>query len=200
MSKFYLGDVRVRTSNRKQGRLGQQPGAEVDRSNTTFDGKLPTSERNGGRATRSKPSRATRVLLAQRLQDIRQKKGLSQSDISGRMALRKAYISRVENAEHMPPLRILQRWARVLEVPLYQFFYDGKTPLEQLRLFQLQTTTEAAANGSQDRYLHKLRRVLARLSESHRKLLLEMAHTIHRRGSRRLSPRQRQVIRRAIAG
>jgi transcriptional regulator with XRE-family HTH domain len=139
------------------------------------------------------------VLLAQRLQDIREEKGLSQSDISGRMALRKAYISRVENAEHMPSLRILQRWARVLHVPLYRFFYDGKTPLEQLRIFQLQTTAESASNGSHDRYLRELPRLLSRLSESNRKLLLEMAQTIRRRGPRRLSPGQRQIIPRAIA-
>ncbi len=198
MSEFFLRNVRAGACRGKHSRCEQQSSAEMQRSGKTFK-KLRTSNGNGARETQFRPSRATSLLLAQRLRDIREEKGLSQSDISGRMALRRTYISRVENAEHMPALRILQRWARALEVPLYQLFYDGKTPLVQLRLFQLEATTESSANSTHDPYFHKLQRLLPRLSESNRKLLLELAQTIRGRGPRGPSLGHRRVIPRAIA-
>jgi len=199
MSKFLLGDVRARICGKKHGRHEQQPGLEMGRSGTTFR-KLPRSDRKGGSATRYGPSRATSALLARRLRDIREEKGLSQSDVGRLMALRRAYISRVEGAKHMPPLRILQRWAHVLRVPLYQLFYDGKTPLEQLGVSELQTTAQVAANRSVDRHFRELWQLLPRLSESNRKLLLEMAQTVHRRGPRGVSLERREIIPRAVAG
>lgn len=199
MSKFLVGDVRAKIGRRKHVRHEQQPGPEMNRSGAT-SGKLPRSDRNGGSAARYGPSRATRALLARRLQDIREQKGLSQSDVSSLMAIRRAYISRVEDAKHTPTLRILHRWASVLGVPLYQFFYDGKTPHEQLRVSELQTTAEVAANGSHDRYFRELWRLLPRLGESNRRLLLQMAQTIYRRKPRGVSLGRREAMPRAIAG
>jgi transcriptional regulator with XRE-family HTH domain len=137
------------------------------------------------------------------LREVREEKGLSESDISGRLALRRAYISRGENAENVPPIRILQRWARVLEVPLYELLYDGKTPPEPLPVSGKETIDAVAVDGSRERYFNTLRRLLPRLKESDRKLLLLMAQTIHRRRSSRRPPgfsrRQPQVVPRAVA-
>jgi transcriptional regulator with XRE-family HTH domain len=199
MSKFLQGHVCAKIGSKNPSRQEQRADEKICSPGPTFR-KFAKSDQDCDRATPSKPSRATRMLLARRLREIREEKGLSQSDVSRFVSLRKAYISRVEDAEHIPPLRILQRWARALEVPLYQFFYDGKTRPQQLHVSELQKAAEVATNGSHDRYLREIRRLLPRLSEPNRTLLLEMAQTIHRRGPRRplLSPRQ--AISRAIAG
>lgn len=197
MSRFLLG-MRTRTRDRRHGWRHRKHRAYTHRPRTAF-AKLPAANGNGnGSEAHRKPSRATRVLLAQRLREIRERKGLSQGDISRLMVVRRAYISRVESAEHMPPLRILQRWARVLEVPLYQLFYGGKTPPERLQILTPEVTTLAAANGSHGRYFGELGRLLRRLTESERKFLLEMAEAIHRRRSRGVFFAQRKSVSRAI--
>ncbi len=201
MPGFILGDGREKACHRKLVRRKQQCRTEMRRSGAAF-AKLPTFSRNGGRATQCRASRATRELLAQRLRAIRKEKGLSQDEISGRMALRRSYLSRVENGQHMPTLRILEKWAHVLEVPVYQLFYGGKTLPELLCRSEPENTYEVSVNGSADRYFNKLRRLLPRLKGSYRKLLLEMAQTIYTRGRPRqlrgLSPRQRQVVPEAV--
>lgn len=181
MPELFLGDGRQKAHDRKDRQREEQRGAEMRRA-----------------------SRATRMLLAHRLRAIREKKGLSQSDISSRMALRNGYVARVENGQFMPRLRILERWAHVLEVPLYQFFYDGKTPPEPLRVSKQETFYEVAVDGSQERYFNQLRQLLPRMNKSKRVLLLEMAQTIYirrRHGpARGLLPAQRQVVPKAMTG
>lgn len=181
MPGFFLGNGREKVRNGKHGAREQQGGAEARRS-----------------------SRATRALLARRLRAIRKGKGLSQGDISSRMALRREYISRAENGQLMPRLRILERWAHALEVPLYRLFYEGKTPPESLLFSRQETQYEAAVDGSPERYFNKLRRLLPRLNKSKRMLLLEMAQTIYTRRrppqSRGLSPVQRQVAPKTMTG
>jgi transcriptional regulator with XRE-family HTH domain len=200
MSKPLLGNVRARTPDRNQHQRQHQPDAKIRRPGMAV-GKLLTPLRNRKSAAQYRPSRATRVLLARRLRNIREEKALSQSDIGRLTALRTTYISRVESAQHMPPLRILQRWARALRVPLYQFFYDGKIPLKQLRISELQAATDPTGNGTHERYFHELRRLLSGLSESNRKFLLEVAHIIHRRdfGARSLPLGRHPSAPRAIA-
>ena len=198
MSKFLMVNVPAKTLNRKHDWQNQKSPADLRQSAKTPFGKPLASNHNGGRRG-AKPSRATRILLARRLREIRERKGLSQGDISRVMAVRRAYISRVESAGHVPPLPMLQRWARVLEVPLYQFFYGGKTPPEQLQMVEPELTTEVAANGSHDRYFRELWRLLPRLTEPNRKFLLEMAEAVHRRRPRRLLFAQPRAVPRAIS-
>jgi transcriptional regulator with XRE-family HTH domain len=37
-------------------------------------------------------------------------------------------VSRVENAHTVPGVETLEKFARALEVPMYQLFYDGEEP------------------------------------------------------------------------
>ena len=65
------------------------------------------------------------MIIGDRLRTIREQKKLSQGDIEHRCGLLRCYISRVENGHTIPNVETLEKWARALEVPLYQLFYDG---------------------------------------------------------------------------
>lgn len=66
--------------------------------------------------------------IADRLRDLREAKNRSQGDVEKRTGLLRCYISRVENGHTVPAIETLEKFARALEVPLYQLFYDGGTP------------------------------------------------------------------------
>ncbi len=70
------------------------------------------------RATRSK---LFRMLIGQRLRDIREAKNLSQDDIERATGLARTYISRVENGHTVPSLETLEKWARALGMALSAF-------------------------------------------------------------------------------
>jgi len=62
------------------------------------------------------------VLIGQKLREIRGSKNLSQGDIEQRTGLIRCYTSRVENGHTVPSNQTLEKYARALEVPLYQLF------------------------------------------------------------------------------
>jgi transcriptional regulator with XRE-family HTH domain len=66
------------------------------------------------------------VLIGDRIRAIREAKGLSQGDIEKRSGLRAPYVSRVEHGHTEPSVATLERFARALEVSLFQLFYEGK--------------------------------------------------------------------------
>jgi transcriptional regulator with XRE-family HTH domain len=68
------------------------------------------------------------MLIGQRLREIRESKNLSQGDIKQRTGLIRCYTSRVENGHTVPAIETLEKYARALEVPMYQLFYDGDKP------------------------------------------------------------------------
>src|SRR5713101_9258641 len=68
------------------------------------------------------------MLIGERLRQVRESKKLSQGDIEHRTGLIRAYISRVENNHTVPAIETLEKFARALQVPLYQLFYDGDEP------------------------------------------------------------------------
>jgi transcriptional regulator with XRE-family HTH domain len=65
------------------------------------------------------------LMIGERLRMIRESKKLSQGDIEQRTGLLRCYTSRVENGHTVPSLDTLQKYAHALEIPMYQFFYDG---------------------------------------------------------------------------
>jgi transcriptional regulator with XRE-family HTH domain len=127
------------------------------------------------------------VLIGDRLRSIREDKKLSQGDIEKRTGLLRCYVSRVENGHTVPAVETIEKFARALEVPMYQLFYDGEKPAELPNLPKGKTAADIAwgATGKDARFLTKLRRLLARTAEGDRKLLLSMAQTIatHKVGS-----------------
>src|SRR5713226_858932 len=123
------------------------------------------------------------MLIGDRLRAIREAKKLSQGDIEKRSGIRRAYISRVEQGHTVPSVETLENFARALEVPLYQLFYEGEKPPKLPDLPKRLTRDETAwgSTGKQARALSKFRQLLARMSESERRLLLYMAQKMARR-------------------
>jgi len=73
--------------------------------------------------------------------------------------------------------------ARALEVPLYQLFYDGEEPPELPNLPKRKSADDIAfgTHGKEARFLNKLRRLLGRIEEPDRRLLLYMAQKMSTR-------------------
>jgi transcriptional regulator with XRE-family HTH domain len=123
------------------------------------------------------------MLIGDRLRAIRKGKNLSQGDIQKRTGLLRPYISRVECGHTIPAVETLEKFAHALEVPLYQLFYEGKEPLDLPSLPKRKTTDEIARgkSGREARLLVKFCRLLARMNEADRKLLLYTAQKMARR-------------------
>ncbi len=120
------------------------------------------------------------MLIGDRLRTVREEKKLSQGDIEKRTGLLRCYVSRVENGHTVPAVETIEKFARALEVPVYQLFYDGHKPPELPNLPKRKTAADIVwgATGKDARFLTKLRRLLARTAERDRKLLLSMAQKI----------------------
>jgi transcriptional regulator with XRE-family HTH domain len=65
------------------------------------------------------------VVIGDRLRSIRGEKKLSQGDVEKRTGLLRCYISRVENGHTVPAIETIEKFARALEVPMYQLFTTG---------------------------------------------------------------------------
>jgi transcriptional regulator with XRE-family HTH domain len=117
------------------------------------------------------------MIIGDRLRALREEKKMSQGDIEKRTGLLRCYISRVENGHTVPAIETMEKFARALEVPMYQLFYEGEEPPKLPNLPDRKTAGEIAwgSTGKNARYLMKFRRLLGRMEESNRRLLLAMA-------------------------
>jgi transcriptional regulator with XRE-family HTH domain len=68
------------------------------------------------------------MIIGDRLRVLREEKKFSQGEIEKRTGLLRCYISRVENGHTVPAVETLEKFARALEVPMYQLFYEGEEP------------------------------------------------------------------------
>jgi transcriptional regulator with XRE-family HTH domain len=121
------------------------------------------------------------MVIGRRLRQLREEKTLSQGDIEKRTGLLRCYISRVENGHTVPSLETLERLAAALEVPLYQLFYEGEEPPALPNLSARQSTEDLALSEEaekENRFFEKVRRVLGRIDEKDRQLLLYMAQKL----------------------
>jgi transcriptional regulator with XRE-family HTH domain len=118
-----------------------------------------------------------RVIISDRLRELRENKSLSQRDIEQRTGLLRCYISRVENGHTVPAIETLERLARALEVPMYKLFYEGEKPPKLPNLLKRKPTDAVAwgNSGKEAIYLHKLTKCLSKAGDADRKLLLAMA-------------------------
>jgi transcriptional regulator with XRE-family HTH domain len=64
------------------------------------------------------------MIISERLKQFREFQNLSQGDIEERTGLLRCYVSRVENGHTTPSVGTLEKFARALNVPVYQLFYD----------------------------------------------------------------------------
>jgi len=89
----------------------------------------------------------------------------------------------------VPAIETLEKLARVLEVPLYQLFYDGEEPPKLPNLLTRKSADDIVwgSNGKSSIYLHKLVRYLSKATDSDRKLILAMAQKVAGERGRRVS-------------
>lgn len=116
------------------------------------------------------------MIIGDRLRILREQKKFSQGEIEKRTGLLRCYISRVENGHTVPAVETLEKFARALEVPLYQLFYDGDEPPKMPSIPRRRAGALIWGDSGKDaRTLMKLRQLLGRADEDDRRLLLFMA-------------------------
>jgi len=116
------------------------------------------------------------MIIGDRLRALRQKKSMSQGDIEKRTGLLRCYISRVENGHTVPAVETLEKFARALEVPMYELFYDGE---KQPSVKPLKASPALWGSGGKHAQLvARFRRSLSKVKEKDRKLLLHMARKL----------------------
>jgi transcriptional regulator with XRE-family HTH domain len=115
------------------------------------------------------------MIIGERLREIREQKDLSQGDVEKKTGLLRCYISRVENGHTVPVVETLEKFARALEVPMYQLFYDGEKPPAAIPKREESVSDGWGATGKGARVLHRFRSLLKRMDESDRNLLLHLA-------------------------
>ena len=114
------------------------------------------------------------MYISERLKQFRVSQNLLQGDIEERTGLLRCYVSRVENGHTTPSIETLEKFAQALNVPLYQFFYDGEeTPKGDDQ--ETNRIEDWASFGPGQRVFRRLRHLLSRMNESDRKLLMYTA-------------------------
>jgi transcriptional regulator with XRE-family HTH domain len=121
------------------------------------------------------------MIIGDRLKSLREAKQLSQGDIETRTGLVRCYTSRVENGHTVPSLETLEKYARALEMPMYQLMFDGHEP---------PTPPGPKTNGSKgswdmspagERLMRKLNPLLAKMDQTDRELILFLAQKVAKR-------------------
>jgi transcriptional regulator with XRE-family HTH domain len=122
------------------------------------------------------------MIIGDRLRVLRELKDLSQGEIEERTGLLRCYVSRVENGHTVPAIETLEKFARALEVPMYQLFYDGEEPYSLPASPNRRTSANNAwgSRGKDALVLANFRRLLGRMNANDRKLLLSMAQKMAR--------------------
>ena len=125
------------------------------------------------------------MLVGERLRALREEKNFSQGEIEKRTGLLRCYISRVENGHTVPAVETLEKFARALEIPMYQLLYDGEKPPEAPNLRKKKNAGEYAwgSSGKDARTLTKFRRLLGKAKEGDKKLLLFIAQKMAKKKS-----------------
>ncbi len=121
------------------------------------------------------------MVIGTRLKKLREDRNLSQGDVEKRTGLLRCYISRVENGHTVPSIETLERLAAAMELPLYQLFYEGDEPPPLPHLSKRRSTEELALSEEQEkelRFFEKVKRLLTRIDEKDRQLLLYMAQKL----------------------
>jgi len=123
------------------------------------------------------------VIIGERLRALREQKNFSQGEVEKRTGLLRCYVSRVENGHTVPSVETLEKFARALEVPMYQLFYDGEEPPKLPNLPKRKSADDIVwGNSGKDAHmLAKFCRLFGRMKEDDRGLVLFMAQKMARR-------------------
>lgn len=122
------------------------------------------------------------MMIGERLRELRESKKLSQGAVEKRTGLLRCYTSRVENGHTIPSVETLEKYAKALEVPMYRLFYEGEKPPKRPQLVIAENGDENWGNrASEQRELRAFAKLLSRMDDSQRKLLLVAATWMARR-------------------
>ena len=123
------------------------------------------------------------MVIGERLRALREEKKFSQGEVEKRTGLLRCYISRVENGHTVPAVETLEKFARALEVPMYQLFYDGEEPPKLPNLPKRKTGDNIVwgNSGKDARLLAKFCRLFSRMEKDELGLVLVMAQKMARR-------------------
>lgn len=132
------------------------------------------------------------MIIGERLRQLRESKKLSQGDIEKRTGLLRCYTSRVENGVTVPSVETLEKYARALEIPIYRLFYNGSAPPQKPKLsITRPNENEWGARRKEHGELRRFARLLSRLNERQRQILLNIALEMGRRkNTKRRKPRR----------
>src|SRR5271163_3646340 len=115
------------------------------------------------------------MVISERLKRLREAQNLSQGDIQERTGLFRCYLSRLENGYTVPSIETLEKLARALDVPLYQLFYEHRGSPPSFLKVKRRNIIEWGTKGQDARFWSKLRSLLGRMDEPHRRLLVFVA-------------------------
>ncbi|HEV2523344.1 MAG TPA: helix-turn-helix transcriptional regulator [Candidatus Acidoferrales bacterium] len=123
------------------------------------------------------------MIIGDRLRELREAKNLSQGDIEKKTGLLRCYVSRVENGHTVPAVETLEKFARALEVPMYQLFYDGEEPPKLPSLPKRKSADDIVwgSEGKDARMLALFCRLFGSMKADDRGLMLFMAQKMARR-------------------
>ena len=123
------------------------------------------------------------MIIGDRLRALREDKKFSQGDVEKQPGLLRCYISRVENGHTVPAVETLEKFARALEVPMYQLFYEGEEPPKLPNLPKRKTGADIAwgSKGKDARLLAKFCRLFSHMKEDDLGVVLFMAQKMARR-------------------
>ena len=123
------------------------------------------------------------MIIGDRLRALREEKKFSQGDVEKRTGLLRCYISRVENGHTVPAVETLEKFARALEVPMYQLFYDGEEPPKLPNLPKRNTGSDIAwgCYGKDARLVAKFCQLFSHMEKGDLGLVLSMAQKMAKR-------------------
>jgi len=122
------------------------------------------------------------MIIGSRLKSLREAKNLSQGDLEARTGLLRCYTSRVENGHTVPSLETLEKFARALEIPMYQLMYDGDKPPAPPKKAKNHARNSWESSRAGLRLMDKLIPLIAKMNQPDRNLILFLARKVgHKR-------------------
>jgi transcriptional regulator with XRE-family HTH domain len=123
------------------------------------------------------------MIIGDRLRALREEKKFSQGEVEKRTGLLRCYISRVENGHTVPAVETLEKFARALEIPMYQLFYEGEEPPKLANLPKRKTADDIVwgSKGKDARLVAKFCQLFSHMGKDDLGLVLFMAQKMARR-------------------
>jgi transcriptional regulator with XRE-family HTH domain len=123
------------------------------------------------------------MIIGERLRTLREEKQFSQGEVEKRTGLLSCYISRVEHGHTVPAVETLEKFARALEIPMYQLFHDGEEPpkLPYLPRRKADNDVVWGSKGKDARLLASFCRLFSRMEAGDLGMVLFIAQKMARR-------------------